>query len=131
MRILLYDLDKIFRFIRKILIFIPELFLCACLICHSRHKPKKARNQSRSSSQEHEPNHFLFVCPPLSFHCSTAIKSTCSFIYFCIPSRVIYIFVFRLIINTIVMWINSFIYIDGCNHQENRQNFIEETWRSI
>lgn len=57
-----------FHFTRKILIFIPELFLRACLICRARHKPKKARNQSRSPSQEHEPNHFLFVRPPLSFH---------------------------------------------------------------
>lgn len=67
-RILLHDPDETFGFIRKILIFIPGAFLCACLICHARHKPKKARNQSRSSSQEHELNHFLFARPTLSFH---------------------------------------------------------------
>lgn len=89
-RILSYDPDEIFRFTGKILIFIPELFLCACLICHARHKPKKARNQSRSSSQEHEPNHFLFVHPPLSFHCGRYINMLL-YLFSCISSCIIYI----------------------------------------
>lgn len=71
------DAQATFCSTRKILIFIPrELFLRACLICHAQYKPKKERNQSRSSSQEHEPNHFLFA-PAHSFRSGAATESTC------------------------------------------------------
>jgi len=55
-------------------------------------------------------NQTIFFLYVRLFRSTAAIKSTCSFIYSRIPSHIVHILIFQLIINIIVMWINSFIH---------------------